>query len=281
MNSSLAVQEKTAAQLAVDHAKDAISSLVLKGDTSKLTNEEKVQYYNAVCQSLGLNPSTRPFEFLNFQATEDKIENGKVIKEGKGGKEVLYPNKNCAEQLRMLRGVSLSGAKFTFESNKQVIIAEVTAKTRDGREDTDFGIVDRTSGKDKWLSLGDAMMKATTKAKRRVTFSILGLGFFDEIAQAIDDSSVSVASIEDISLSQLHGIEYMASEQFKTLTELAKAAQLMPDAMGLYFLSKYPGRSRGEIPADDFDAIAADFSNEEIVSHWNNRATPDPRVSIE
>jgi hypothetical protein len=51
--------------------------------------------------------------------------------------------------------------------------------------------------------------------------------------------------------------------------------------MGLYFLSKYPGRSRGEIPADDFDAIAADFSNEEIVSHWNNRAMPDPRVSIE
>jgi hypothetical protein len=43
MNSSLAVQEKTAAQLAVDHAKDAIDALVLKGDTSKLSIEQKTQ----------------------------------------------------------------------------------------------------------------------------------------------------------------------------------------------------------------------------------------------
>jgi hypothetical protein len=259
MNSSLAVQEKTAAQLAVDHAKDAIDALVLKGDTSKLSIEQKTQYYNAVCQSVGLNPATRPFQFLNFN-----------------GKEVLYPDKNCAEQMRNLRGVSLSGPKFTFEGT--MIICEITATMRNGRTDTDLGIVD-TSGKDKSFSRGDAMLKAVTKAKRRVTFSITGLGFLNEISDAVDEGTH--LSLDEIPLAQLHGVNYLSSSQFDILTELAKAAQLTPKAMGLYLLSKYPGRGRGEIPADDFDAIAADFSNEEIVSHWNNRATPDPRVSIE
>jgi hypothetical protein len=274
--SSLAVQEKTEGRLAVEQAKDAINSLVLKGDTSKLTDPEKIQYYNAVCKSLGLNPATRPFEFLNFQATEDQVDNnGKVIKKGKEGKEVLYPNKNCAEQLRMQRGVSLSGAKFTFEADRAIVIAEVTAKTRDGRQDTDFGIVDRTSGKDKWLSLGDAMMKATTKAKRRVTFSLLGLGFLDQLAEAAEEGNVEILSVEDMTLSQLHGVEYMKPEDFNAIAEMAKAAGLSKQAFTNYLFSKYPGRTRGEIPAEDFDAICADLSDEEIVAQLNQKAHPD------
>lgn len=250
--SNLAVQEKSAAIVAVDNAQDAINALVIKGDTSKLTTEQKTQYYNAVCQSIGLNPATRPFQFLNFN-----------------GKEVLYPDKSCAEQMRNLKGVSLSGPRFTFDGS--MVICEITATTRNGRTDTDLGIVD-TAGKEKSFSRGDAMLKAVTKAKRRVTFSITGLGFLNEVSDAIDEGKPLL--FEDIPLAQLHGVDYMSTENFETLKELAKAAQLSPDAFGLYLRSKYPNRGRGEIPAEDFDAIAADFSNDEIVAHLNLRVNP-------
>jgi hypothetical protein len=250
--SNLAVQEKTAGQLAVDNAQDAINALVIKGDTSKLSLEQKTQYYNAVCQSVGLNPATRPFQFLNFN-----------------GKETLYPDKSCAEQMRNLKGVSLSGPKFTFEGT--MVICEITATMRNGRTDTDLGIVD-TAGKEKSFSRGDAMLKAVTKAKRRVTFSITGLGFLNEVSDAVDEGKPLL--LEDISLSQLHGVEYLKADDFNTLTELAKAAELDPKALTLYLMSKYPGRGRSEIPADDFDKIAADFSNEKVVAHWNERAHP-------
>lgn len=272
--SSLAVRDK--AELAAKEGADAINALVLKGDTSLLTEPEKIQYYHAVCNSLGLNPATRPFEFLNFQATDDQLdEKGKLIKKGKSGKEVLYPNKNCAEQLRMMHGVSLSGPKFTFEGpSNQVIICEVTAKTRDGREDTDIGVVDRTAGKDKWLSLGDGMLKATTKAKRRVTFSMLGLGFLNNLSEAAEEGDAEMLPIEDLPLSLLHGVEYMSADDFAALTEFALACGMSKKVWGHYLRSRYPNRGRGEIPAEDFDSINADLSNEEIVADWIAKVHP-------
>jgi hypothetical protein len=248
--SDLAVQNQ--AQLAIAQGQEAINALVLKGDTSKLTVEQKLQYYNAVCDSVGLNPATRPFQFLTFQ-----------------GKELLYPDKTCAEQLRSLKGISLSGPKFTFPDG--LIMVEITATDRAGRTDTDFGIVD-FGGRDKSLSRGDAMLKAVTKAKRRVTFSICGLGFLNNIADAVDDGTP--VTIEEVPLAQLHGVEYLSTEQFEALTEYAKASGLSPKALGLYLRSKYPNRSRGEIPAADFDSIAADFGDETVVQYWIDRANP-------
>ena len=41
--------------------------LLVQGDLSKLSDDQKVEYYRRVCESLGLNPLTRPFEYLTFQ----------------------------------------------------------------------------------------------------------------------------------------------------------------------------------------------------------------------
>ena len=39
-----------------------IESVLAKGDLSKLTEHQRADYYVKLCQSLGLNPLTQPFE---------------------------------------------------------------------------------------------------------------------------------------------------------------------------------------------------------------------------
>jgi hypothetical protein len=60
-----------------------------------------------------------------------------------------------------------------------LLTVHVRARTPDGREDEDFGVVsipDSLKGDNR----ANAIMKAITKAKRRVTLSICGLGMLDE-----------------------------------------------------------------------------------------------------
>ena len=39
---------------------------LLTGDLSKMTSTERLQYYSRVCESLGLNPLTRPFDYITL-----------------------------------------------------------------------------------------------------------------------------------------------------------------------------------------------------------------------
>ncbi len=132
---------------------------LLGGDLSKLSEKDRAAYYSKVCESVGLNPLTCPFEYIKLD-----------------GKLKLYAKKDCADQLRNLRGVSISKAETRIENG--LAIVEVTATTKDGRSDCDMGCVpiQGLSGN----ALGNALMKAVTKAKRRVTLSICGLGWLDE-----------------------------------------------------------------------------------------------------
>lgn len=136
-----------------------IEQVLMTGDLSKLSPDQRVSYYNAVCQSVGLNPLTRPFEYLTLN-----------------GKLQLYARKDCTDQLRNRDDVSI--VDLTREFIDGVYVVTATAKTREGRTDQSIGAVSIESLK------GDAkangMMKAETKAKRRVTLSICGLGMLDE-----------------------------------------------------------------------------------------------------
>jgi hypothetical protein len=238
--------------VAADNAHDAINALVLKGDTSKLTIEQKTQYYNAVCQTVGLNPATRPFEFLNFQ-----------------GKEVLYPNKQCAEQLRSIKRISLGGPKISFQEN--LIMVEITATDSNGRTDTDYGIVD-TAGRDKSLSRADQIAKAITKAKRRVTFSICGLGFFNDRPE--EGEEVAILQ-ETTALPPAN--EYLTSDQFEEIKTLSAAMGMSAVELGFYLRQRYPSLTRAEIPATDFDQIFEDLSDEETVGAIKEQYAKVPR----
>lgn len=156
-----------------------IEVLVLQGDLSKLNPEEKVAFYNRVCESVGLNPFTRPLEYIKLQ-----------------GKETLYARKDATDQLRKINNISLKISSTSTEGDLYVATAQ--AKTKDGREDEDIGIVNvkGLSGE----ALANAKMKAITKAKRRVTLAICGLGFLDEteVADARDVSSQAVTKAKEL-----------------------------------------------------------------------------------
>jgi hypothetical protein len=92
------------------------------------------------------------------------------------GKLRLYALRDCADQLRRLHGISISIT--SRERLGDVYIVTVRAKDRTGREDESTGAV--ALGTLKGDALANALMKAETKAKRRVTLSLAGLGWLDE-----------------------------------------------------------------------------------------------------
>ena len=73
---------------------------LLGGDLSKLSEKDRAAYYSKVCESVGLNPLTCPFEYIKLD-----------------GKLKLYAKKDCADQLRNLRGVSISKATCHYSLN--------------------------------------------------------------------------------------------------------------------------------------------------------------------
>lgn len=136
-----------------------MESVLLGGDMVKLTSAQRVSYYQKVCTSLGLNPLTKPFGYISLN-----------------GKLVLYALKDAAEQLRASRHVSITNLDKQFTDDLYIVTA--SAITPDGRTDASTGVVDLKglAGEKR----ANALMKAETKAKRRVTLSICGMGFLDE-----------------------------------------------------------------------------------------------------
>lgn len=133
--------------------------VLLAGDLSKLSNADRLFYYSHVCESVGLNPLTRPFDYLQLN-----------------GKLTLYAKRDATDQLRKIHGVSI--AISNRETIEGVYVVTARAKDKTGREDESTGAVTITGLKGD--SLANALMKAETKAKRRVTLSICGLGMLDE-----------------------------------------------------------------------------------------------------
>lgn len=157
---------------------EIIQKLVLDGDLSKMSQQQKVIYYNQFCESLGLNPLTQPFQLIKFQ-----------------GKERLYAAKDCTEQLRKIHGVSITDISTT--SINDVFIVTAKALDKQGKTDCSSGAVNI-----KGLTgdnLANALMKAETKAKRRVTLSICGLGILDETeTDTMKGATVAALKTEEV-----------------------------------------------------------------------------------
>jgi hypothetical protein len=144
-----------------------IESVITKGDLAKLSPQERTQYYVKVCESVGLNPFTRPLEYLTLS-----------------GKMVLYARRDAADQLRKINGISVEVVSQKIDGD--LFIAHVRASDKTGRKDEDFGAVSIVGLKGE--ARANAILKGITKAKRRVTLSIAGLGFLDETE--VDDIPV-------------------------------------------------------------------------------------------
>jgi hypothetical protein len=134
-------------------------AVLIQGDLSTLSEDQRSAYYLRVCESLGLNPHTQPFEFIPL-----------------GGKLKLYATRACSDQLRKLHGVSIQILSRELVED----IYTVTARAEDmtGRTDESCGVVSLKGLQGEARS--NKIMCAETKAKRRVTLSICGLGWLDE-----------------------------------------------------------------------------------------------------
>lgn len=149
----------TAKPPALDTA--TLERILIHGDLGQLTPSQKITYYKTVCESVGLNPMTQPFSYLVLN-----------------NREVLYAKREATEQLRFIHSVSIDPAHFTRELVEGVYVVTAPASVPSGRTDVSTGAV--------WIeglkgdARANAMMRAETKAKRRVTLSICGLGMLDE-----------------------------------------------------------------------------------------------------
>lgn len=150
-------EKKETAGLPASQASPQELALV-QGNLAALTPEQRVDYYRMTCQSLGLNPLTRPFDYMTLQ-----------------GKLILYARKDAADQLRSSRRVSLS--IVSRESTEGIYVVTARATMPDGRTDESIGALPLPKDP---AERANAIMKAETKAKRRVTLSICGLGMLDE-----------------------------------------------------------------------------------------------------
>lgn len=136
-----------------------IAEALVQGDLSGLKPAERTRYYMMICERVGVDAAVKPFDYLRLN-----------------NKLVLYANKACAEQLRKRKNISITVTNR--ETINDVYVVTVVATLPDGRKDESTGAV--TIGKLAGDNLANALMKAETKAKRRVTLSVCGLGMLDE-----------------------------------------------------------------------------------------------------
>lgn len=165
------VQRDTALEVA-----QSLERVLIEGDLARLKPDERISYYKAVCESVGLNPLTKPFDFIRLN-----------------NRLVLYAKKECTEQLRMKHDVSIRIMDRATVDEVYVVTARAIIKAT-GREDESTGAVNikGKKGEDK----ANCFMKAETKAKRRVTLSICGLAMLDETEVPKDAKEETYASGE-------------------------------------------------------------------------------------
>ena len=137
-----------------------IESLVLRGDLSGLGPNERARFYVQMCEGLGLNPHAQPFAFLRLN-----------------GKEVLYATRGATDQLAAIHKLDreiIDGPKVIDLAGTKLAYAVCRAKHPNGRVETSVATVPL-------VDPVNVLMKVETKAKRRATLSILGLGVLDEM----------------------------------------------------------------------------------------------------
>lgn len=145
---------------------ELISAVIINGDLSKLSAQQRVEYYNGYCERLGLDPYTKPFDLLRLN-----------------GREILYCTRSGAQQLNKLHNVSHAITSRDTNQDAGVYLVTSRACLPDGRCTESIGAVNIAGLKGE--AYANAIMKAETKAKRRATLDLLGLGVLDE-TEALD-----------------------------------------------------------------------------------------------
>jgi len=216
---------------------EIMESVIVRGDLAKLQPEERAKYYSTVCQSIGLNPLTKPFEYITLN-----------------GKLTLYARKDATDQLRSLRGVSV--VIVSRERVEDVYVVTARATTSDGRSDESIGAV--AIGNAKGEALANALMKAETKAKRRVTLSICGLGMLDETeVETIPGAQPGPPALPAAPAASLALIDSDQSEALRILGEELQEYKVT-SAQFLQAINKLAKTSLPDLSAESLNTLTSD-----------------------
>lgn len=227
------VQAPTAFAPTMNSAAQAamFNELVLKNDLSKLTEEQRVEYYRLMCERSGLDPVTRPFEMITLN-----------------GKLTMYATKRASDGLTARNKLKVTIVSRQDESDIHVAIAR--AESTNGACSEDIGAVTITGLRGD--ALANAKMKAITKAKRRAILSVCGLGMLDEteietiphgVAQRVEMPAAMVQEIKSVALTdeELATVDMwrdtiegsLDAEGMTTIAlQLKSASQAIKDAVG-------------------------------------------------
>lgn len=232
---------------------EVLVKVLATGELNKLTETQKLAYYGEVCKTTGLNPYTRPFEFI--------ILNGKLT---------LYARKDATDQLRSLHNVSVRLVETKRIDDCYLVVAE--ASTPNGRVDSSTGAVSIAGLKGE--AMANALMKAETKAKRRATLSICGLGMLDETeletirnvehpgrvsrpTQHSTDRVIQGEVIED-----LPQPDATNTKAYGLLVAAAKRRFTSPEAFTAWVATEAPGKTPDNVTEDDCKALYEKLATE-------------------
>jgi len=184
---------------------ELMHQVVIRNDLSGMSEKDQVQYIRALCESLHLNPLSQPFKLLRMRG-----------RQGGQGALVVYATKDCTDQLRRLNGISID--KVESEQLGEIFIVTVYGHDKTGRTDSEMGAVSMAGQRGE--DLANCYMKAHTKAKRRLTLSLTGLGM-------LDDSEVdSVPGAQRVEMTVNEPERIMVSTVTGEVVDLATRAQL-------------------------------------------------------
>ena len=176
----------------------ALERVLVAGDLAGLNEAQRIEYYKAVCESLGLNPLTRPFEYLRLN-----------------GRLVLYATRAAADQLRAIHGISIVDVRVEYKDD--MIVVTVRGRDKSGREDVEVGVVS-TAGL-RGDAQANSFMKALTKAKRRLTLSLAGLGWLDESETETIPGAQRVSEPQPVLPAEVQTLRQQLAERAKELPE--------------------------------------------------------------
>jgi hypothetical protein len=174
-----------------EQAAGALQHILATGDLAKLSNTQRVHHYLNLCASLGLNPASRPFDWIEFYDPETKSK-----------KLTLYFNQSGAAQLRRNHQISVHVIRRDViggDGDEPMCVVEMGGKTPNGRDGVAIKYVslmgyNQQRGKYRLggQQLANAYMKAETGALRRLALSMVGLSSGPDVDELRDARVVVV-----------------------------------------------------------------------------------------
>lgn len=195
-----------------------VAQVIINGDLSKLSQKQRVDYYNGYCQRLGLDAFTKPFDLLKLN-----------------GREILYCTRAGAQQLNKLHNVSHAITSRELNTEAGVYMVTSRACLPDGRCTESIGAVNIQGLKGE--AYANAVMKAETKAKRRATLDLLGLGVLDE-TEVESIATMPKSEIQPIPAPQLSEADIACRKTYEDAAGLISALDVVENIGQLRSLYK-------------------------------------------